>query len=303
MQLDLSLRADAVAARDLSVADFHRHYHRPQRPVVLRDLLGTLPAGRTWSLDWFKRTMGDVQVGLVDNRIQTTHRTAITEPDRWMRLGDYLDLIATDEPTPLRLFLANLFKLRPELRDDFPCPAYVDGPLRHLGYMFMGGKDSVVRFHFDIDHSCVLLTQVFGRKRVVLFPPSCSALLYKLPLGTFANVDLDAPDFERHPALAYVRGYELFLEPGDAVYMPSGYWHHITYLTGGMGVSYRTLSPRPTDWLKGLLHVGLYLPADKTMHRLRGDRWYAAKERRMHRNADRAMQRARRERSVAVAGG
>ena len=300
MQLDLSLRADEVAAHDLPVDLFLERYHRPQQPVVIRDLLSTLPAGRTWSLDWFKRTLGDLEVGLVDNRIQAHHRTAITEPDRWMRLGDYLDLVAADEPTPLRLFLANLFKLRPELRDDFPCPAYVDGPLRHIGYMFMGGKDSVVRFHFDIDHSCVLLTQVFGRKRVVLFPPEASALLYKLPFNTFANVDVDAPDFERYPGLAYVRGYELLLEPGDAVYMPSGYWHHITYLTGGMGVSYRTLSPRPADWLKGVLHLGVYLPTDKTLQRLRGEQWYAAKERRMLRNADRAMQRLQRQGARSV---
>lgn len=287
--MDLSISVDVVSS--LTKEEFLRRYHRPQKPVVIKGLMQSMPAGEKWSLDWFKAEMGDEEIEVYDNEAEHHKYSAITEPDIKMSFGEYLDIIAKDEPTSLRMFLADLFKVNPTLRQDFPCPPIMKGVLGRIGYMFLGGKDTEVRMHFDIDASCVLLTQAFGHKKVRLFGPENNKLLYKLPLNSHSAVDLDHPDYDRYPGLRYVQGAEIILEPGDALYMPSRYWHHITYLDGGMGVSYRKLSPNPMDWLRGVAHLGLYMPLDKALNRLLGKRWYEYKEKVADQRAQKAIAR------------
>ena len=173
--------------------------------------------------------------------------------------------IKKDEHTDLRLFLCNLFKYNPELRKEYPCPDVFKGLLDKKGYMFFGGKDTTVRIHYDIDMSNVLLTQFGGRKRVILIAPEYADLLYRLPFNTYSLIDFDNPDYTKFPALRYVKGYEVVLEPGDSIFMPSGYWHYMTYLEGSFSVSYRKLSPHLKDNLEGVVNLGVFLPLDSCM--------------------------------------
>jgi hypothetical protein len=95
------------------------------------------------------------------------------------------------------------------------------------------GNASVVAAHFDESDNIACV--VAGRRRFTLFPPDQVANLYVGPLDfTMAGqpasmVPLDAPDFDRFPrfreALAAARTAEL--EPGDAIYIPTLWWHHV----------------------------------------------------------------------------
>lgn len=87
--------------------------------------------------------------------------------------------------------------------------------------------------HNDRDHNlaCVLA----GRRRFVLFPPEQVANLYVGPLDNppaLSLVDPEAPDLERFPrfAEALASARVAFLEPGDAIFMPKYWWHHVTSL-------------------------------------------------------------------------
>ena len=40
------------------------------------------------------------------------------------------------------------------------------------------------------------------------------------------------------------------LEPGDTLYIPKGYWHHITYVTGSFSITYRIWPQNLSEWLK-----------------------------------------------------
>jgi len=287
MALQLNLEID-VTDGAISRKEFNARYHYPQKPVILKGLVYQQPAGEKWSIEWFKQIMGDEIIEVYDNTNKRHERATTTGGDKKMPFGEYLDIIARDEHTNLRMFLVNLYKLRPELKKDFGCPRIMQGMLGHLGFMFLGGKDTDVRLHYDVDNSCVLLSQIFGRKRVVLFPPEYSDLLYRLPFNTHSNINVNQPDYEKYPALRHVRGYEFILEPGDAVYMPSGYWHYNTYLEGGMGVSYRRLNPTVRGFLKSVYTLGVLLPLDKMMNRWLGDRWFDFKNRKTHQRAEAA---------------
>lgn len=95
------------------------------------------------------------------------------------------------------------------------------------------GNATHVSTHFDL--SANLACVVAGRRRILLFPPDQIANLYIGPLEvTMAGqpvsmVDPEAPDLARYPRFAEAMRHALVaeLEPGDAVFIPSLWWHNI----------------------------------------------------------------------------
>jgi len=273
--MDLSLKIDEIQADDLSVKDFRENYLKKQVPVVIKNFSKLFPAGEKWTLDFFKEYLGDFEVGVFDNSVKTN--TAYVNPNLKMPFSEFIDIIKKDEETDYRLFLFDLFKDFPELKKDFNNPEIIKGVLGHLGFAFFGGKNTEVRFHYDIDASSVLMTQFIGKKRVILIAPEYEDLIYKVPFNSFSLVDLDNPDYDTFPGLKYVKGYDFVLEAGDSLFMPSRYWHYNTYLEGGMAVAYRAMANNATDLYHGLMNTSVRILLDKSMNNLRKEKWMDSK--------------------------
>ncbi len=262
---------------DITPKEFKNRYLVPQKPIVIKGLANAYPAGKKWTIDYIKDLCGSVMVDVFDNS-NSNKGSAFTTPDLKMPFVEYVNTIIENKPTTLRMFLFNMFKCKPELRKDFPCPDFFKGILGRIGYMFFGAKDIKVRIHQDIDMSNVLLTQFYGRKKVMLIAPEYSDLLYRLPFNTHSLIDLDNPDYEKYPGLKYIEVQECILEHGDSLFMPSGFWHYITYVDGGFSVSYRKLAHSLNAKLNGLLNLVIYMPYDKVMNKLQGEKWIIKKE-------------------------
>jgi hypothetical protein len=262
---------------NISPEEFRSKYLKPQVPLIIKGLADKYPAGKKWSIDYIKEVCGDVMVDVYDNNNKNS-ASAYTNPDLKMKFSDYVDTIIENKPTTLRMFLFNMFKCKPELRKDFPCPELFKGIMGKIGFMFFGASGIKVRIHQDMDMSNVLLTQFYGRKKVVLVAPQYSRLLYKLPFNTHSLIDLDSPDLKKYPGLNYIETYECILEHGDSLFMPSGYWHYITYLDGGFSVSYRKMAYSLKWKLRGFLSLCIYMPFDKMMNRILGKMWLPLKE-------------------------
>ncbi|HKC68000.1 MAG TPA: cupin-like domain-containing protein [Bacteroidia bacterium] len=262
---------------NISNKDFKKYYLAPQKPLIIKGLTDTCVARTKWTMDYIASVCGDVTVDLFDN-LNSNKASAFTTPDRKMKFADYINIVAENKPTSLRMFLFNMFKAKPQLRKDFPCPKIFRGVLGRMGFMFFGAKNIKVRIHQDMDMSNVMLTQFYGRKKVVLIAPIYSALLYKLPFNTHSLIDLDNPNYEKYPGLKYIETYECILEHGDSLFIPSGYWHYITYVDGGFSVSYRKLSGSLKNILIGLLNLCIYTPFDKLMNKLVKEKWLVKKE-------------------------
>lgn len=279
MKLDLSLRCAEENSADLSIKDFNEKYLKAQKPVLLKGLANLQPAGKKWTIDWFKETMGKLDIAVFDNNEKRHIYSTTVDPDFKMPFGDFLDIITKDEPSSVRMFRYNLYKQNPELKKDFSCPVFINsGPMKKFGFMFLGGKGTDVRLHYDVDNSNVLLTQIYGYKRVILFPPDQSKFLYKVPFNTHSLADLKNPDFTKFPGLQYAKGYEIIQEPGDGLFMPSGYWHYNTYLSGGISVAFRKLSQTPKGLFKGIRFVTTTMPFDKVMNKMMGPKWFQRKQ-------------------------
>lgn len=101
--------------------------------------------------------------------------------------------------------------------------------------IWIGNRVATATHHDMFSNLAVV---VAGRRRFTLFPPDQLANLYIgpfefTPAGTPASlVDPEAPDFDRFPraaeAMKHARSAEL--EPGDAIYVPHMWWHHVRSL-------------------------------------------------------------------------
>lgn len=286
MKIDVTNSIPIVDGESISQKEFEKNYVKPQKPVILRGLWKKYPAYTKWNYNFFREVMGDTEVGLYSSTKADPSQT-LSVPTVKMKFSDYLNLIKS-EPTDLRLFLFPIFKFKPELLNDFSYPPITKGYIK-LPFMFFGPKNSVTRMHQDIDMSNVFLTQFEGRKRVILFSPDQSDLLYKLPFNVHSTVDIEKPDFETYPGLKYVKGMSGILEYGDTLFMPSGYWHHIEYVEGGYGLSVRTRATSPALVLRGAYNLILQRRFDDIMRKLFDQKWFAFKKNIARKRADRAI--------------
>ena len=277
---------------------FEKQFYFPQKPVVIKGLFANDPADGKWGLNFFKKQMGSLPVGIFDATLESVDR-AYKKPHYQMSFADYLQEIQQG-PTKKRLFLFNAFKHNPSLLDDFRFPEICGGFIRSFPFMFFGGEGSVTRAHQDVDMSCIFLTQFEGRKRVVLFDPIHSKLLYRLPFNVHTPVDIDNPDFDKYPGLQFVQGLETTLTYGDTLFIPSGWWHYIQYLDSGFSMSLRCLSPHKKDWIMGAWKVGVVSTLDDWLRKSIGKKkWYQYKEDRAIRLAQEEIDRIERERVLA----
>jgi len=257
----------------ISKSDFLRDYVRPQKPVVIERLIEDWPAYEKWSLDYIKEIAGDKIVPLYDDRpISSEYK--FNEAHAEMKMTEYIDLLKS-KPTNYRIFLYHLMKKVPSLQKDFKFPDVGLRFLKQLPMLFFGGENSKVFMHYDIDYANILHFHFHGKKQCILFPPSESKYLYKVPHALIAREDINFndPDFNKFPVLQKAKGYIAELNHGETLYMPEGYWHHMTYLTAGFSMSLRATPRTLTNFSKAVYNLIFMRHFDNYMRKLRGQKW------------------------------
>ena len=279
-----------ISATD--VQEFKPNYYRPNIPVVIKDLTSDWPAQALWDWDYFKDLIGHVQVGIYNNTKSDAY-TPVNQADDYVSFGEYIDMIR-DGDSKWRIFLFNLFNHAPQLVQDFVWPEQLmNGFVKRYPMLFAGGKGAITHMHFDMDLSHILHTQFCGRKRVLIFPFNQQHRLYRKPFEVMTLVDfsgyhswIDHEKFEKFPAISIAKGYEVILERGDTLFIPSGYWHHMEYLESGFAMSLRALHPSLRVRAKGLSNLFLMRNIDTLMKRSAPIWWHDLKVHRANQLAE-----------------
>lgn len=89
--------------------------------------------------------------------------------------------------------------------------------------------------HYDIVDN--ILLQVRGSKKVILFPPSDATYLY-LRGDKSEIVDVDQVDEEKYPLFKHTTRYECTLSHGEAIFIPSLWFHSTRALDFSIGINF-----------------------------------------------------------------
>lgn len=120
----------------------------------------------------------------------------------------------------------------PELRRDNDLTIEQQDPLVSIWI----GNRSRIAAHYDFPTN--IACSVAGRRRFTLFPPEQLENLYVGPIDftpagqAISLVDFANPDYSAHPKFreALKAAQVVELEPGDAILIPSMWWHHVESL-------------------------------------------------------------------------
>lgn len=215
-----------------------------RRPVVVRGLAGDWPAVRAPdAAAYLRRFESDARVEVSVGSPEHQGRLFYAHGMEGLNftkipatVGAVLDRLAgavdAEQPEAIAAQAVSVADALPGFAEENALPLF-DPPIAPRLWI---GNRVVTATHHDMFSNLAVV--VAGRRRFTLFPPEQVANLYVgpfefTPAGTPASlVDPEAPDLERFPRAAEAMAHARFaeLEPGDAIYVPHMWWHHVRSL-------------------------------------------------------------------------
>jgi lysine-specific demethylase 8 len=236
-----------------------------KRPVIMPGKISHWPALRQWGPDFFKANYGDLPVWLsrYDPASELTYLEQHLEyVSRKTTMAGYVDALSGSHGFFSIRESIGLLQSHPELMeylDQFrPYGCSGEPPAsQYMALWFSPGQDTT-GMHIDVAEG--LLFHLYGHKRVMLFAPDQTKLVYEDDIKKLYSDGLEdridpedlemwrnfvrwskvnpfEPDFERFPLLREASYFEAFIAPGDVLYIPLGWWHAVRSLDTTISIS------------------------------------------------------------------
>lgn len=251
----------------------------PGTPCVITDLARNWPAVRNWEPKYLKSATAGARVDVRETRGAPRNIYQQMTPGGSIALADYIDWVtemacseelqtisrtsqsAADVMRKIdqahfeqSYYLdVDIARLPAQLLSDVTAPAwYRCPPLRTL--LWIGVLGTSCGLHADVTPNCNV--QVIGQKSFALFAPDQTPLLYRMRRSTHCAFDPNEPDYTRYPLAQRAACMLCVLSPGEALYIPVGWYHQVTVMSP-WAVNVNFFWPRPFP--QGLLTPPLWL--------------------------------------------
>ena len=198
--------------------------------------------------------------------------------------SDYIQALLSDDDERARksyLSVFRIFDTFPDLRADVDFSIIDQHKIKSSTSGWIGPAGTVTGYHIDWGDN--ILAQVCGRKCVHLASPAATPNMYvsqKFDQGTtISRVDLHDVDEELFPRFKQVKHMKVILHPGEMLFIPRGWWHHVESMDMSISVSNITYDLKGIAFdaiphrVKQVLHdVGLW-KCDCTCHVIKNGKW------------------------------
>lgn len=216
---------------NLSPEEFYEEYYTNSRAVIIRGWIDDWPAYKLWNTDYLEEKIGrDTLVQLQKDRDSRADYEAATLYLREkIPFGDIADLLRSGKPSNDMYVTANNGAENIEaFKPIWPDFHAIDGVIKDTNvaqaFVWIGPAGTVTPFHHDLTNN--LLIQVKGRKEVVLVP-SWEEAHMRTDNRFFSSLTPKEMDFSPGSTPCAMK-FEI--GPGDALFLPVGWWHYITSL-------------------------------------------------------------------------
>jgi hypothetical protein len=230
---------------NLSQQELFENYFLANRPVVITDMADQWPQLKNWSPQYLKARFGEVDVEVQYGRgADKNYEQNKLAHRKTMPLGAFVDAVEAAGPSNDMYMTANNEALKSGplaelLADIGPLPPYLaSAGLAQNTFLWFGPAGTVTPLHHDTVHLFHL--QVVGRKRWRFISPMQTPLVYNFN-QVFSQVDLEAPDLARFPLFAQASIIDVVVEPGEAIFLPLAWWHHVRSLDTCISLSFSNL--------------------------------------------------------------
>jgi len=240
---------------DVTADEFFARYVAGGIPVVLSDVVTRWPAFARWTPELFRAEYGDTTIDIVDGRdADPDYDRNTPKHTRTVTMREYIErILAAGETNDFYAVAQNRNLDRDALQPlwaDLTLPSEILDATRSKGCaaLWIGPAGTVTPLHHDTSN--ILFAQIYGRKRFVLASPFETELM-RDAVGVYASADPETP-LEQMPAwLAAVRFLRLDLAPGELLYLPVGWWHHVRALDVSISVALNGfITPNRFEWYK-----------------------------------------------------
>ncbi|WP_206335873.1 cupin-like domain-containing protein [Rhizorhabdus phycosphaerae] len=219
---------------------FYRDHYLANRPAVLRGLADAWPARRLWSFDHLATALAGRQVRVQWNRSASADYERNVDRHATTRPYEEIDRRLRD-PAPCNDFYVtantadhNRSVFGPLFEEVGEMPDLLALGGARAGFIWIGPRGTITPWHHDLTNN--LLLTLVGRKRVRLVAPHDTPKMRNDVhcFSRWTTDDLPAGPAEgEKPAVL-----ECEIGPGDALFLPIGWWHHVEGLDPHIGMSF-----------------------------------------------------------------
>lgn len=222
---------------------FVREYYSKLLPVVLTNGFDHWPARSKWNPEYFAKTVGDKVIEVQFNRAQDRHYERNSRKYKQkMRMDEFCHLVvdggeSNDYYLTANNNQANLSELALLFDDvgNFGNGYRTPGTTKTSSHLWFGPKGAFTPLHHDLTNN--MLVQIYGRKKLTLIPAFQVQYLYN-DKHVYSATDFPDIDIERFPKMKDVTPIEVVLNPGEAVFIPIGWWHCVESLDVSISISF-----------------------------------------------------------------
>ncbi|CAA7034985.1 unnamed protein product [Microthlaspi erraticum] len=262
MGVEIVGQIEKINCKELSYGDFAENYLAKNQPVVISGLTDDWRSREDWvsenglpNLHFFATHFGKsrVQVADCERREFTDQKRlemSVTEfikqwtddsiedsgkDDKknsvlylkdWHFVKEYTDYTAYQTPPLFSDDWLNMYLDSYQMHEDRDhFQKYDQIACSDYRFVYMGGKGSWTPLHADVFRSYSWSANVCGRKRWLLLPPPQSHLVYDRYMKNCIYNIFEEVNETKFPGFKETTWLECIQEPGDVIFVPSG-WHH-----------------------------------------------------------------------------